>query len=92
VALGQPDYIRVFNDNGIVRYVLKVDPFINHNAWISYQFKESGRSWLKGVTVRGGLNNVLDTEPPLADEPFGFATGTANPRGRQFTVEVAKKF
>jgi outer membrane receptor protein involved in Fe transport len=92
VALGRPDYIRVFNDNGIVRYVLKVDPFINHNAWISYQFKESGRSWLKGVTVRGGLNNVLDTEPPLADEPFGFATGTANPRGRQFTVEVAKKF
>jgi iron complex outermembrane receptor protein len=77
-ALGSPSYIRVFNDNGITRYLLKVDPFINHNAWISYRFEGSTRSWLRGITVRGGINNVLDTEPPLADETYGYKTGAAN--------------
>ena len=91
-ALGQPDYVRVFNDNGITRYVLKVDPFVNHNAWISYRFERGAQHWLRGVTVRGGLNNVFDYEPPLGDETYGYRGGGGNPRGRQLTLEVAKKF
>ena len=91
-ALGGPDYIRVFNDNGITRYLLRVEPYINHNAWISYRFDRGSRSWLKGVTLRGGLNNVFDTEPPLGDEQYGYQSGTANVRGRQFTMEIAKRF
>ncbi|MBC7368840.1 MAG: hypothetical protein H7343_18850 [Undibacterium sp.] len=43
-ALGAPGYIRVFNDNGIVRYLLRVDPAINHNAWVSYRSRgKTGR-------------------------------------------------
>jgi outer membrane receptor protein involved in Fe transport len=91
-ALGRPDYISVFNDNGITRYVLKVDPFINHNAWLSYRFDRGAHRWLRGVTVRGGINNVFDYEPSLADETYGYAGGGANPRGRQFTMDVSKKF
>ncbi len=91
-ALGGPDYIRVFNDNGITRYLLRVDPSINHNAWLSYRFDRAGRNWLKGVTVRGGINNVFDTDPQLADEQYGYVSGSANPRGRQFTMEVSKRF
>lgn len=91
-ALGGPDYIRVFNDNGITRYLLRVDPSINHNAWISYRFDRAGRDWLKGVTVRGGINNVFDTDPQLADEQYGYQSGSFNVRGRQFTMEVSKKF
>lgn len=91
-ALGTPDYIRVFNDNGITRYVLKVDPFINHNAWISYRFDRAGSRWLRGATVRLGLNNVFDYKPSLADETYGYAGGGANPRGRQLTMEVSRKF
>jgi outer membrane receptor protein involved in Fe transport len=91
-ALGGPNYIRVFNDNGITRYLLRVDPFISHNAWISYRFDRPRHAWMKGVTVRGGVNNVFDTDPPLADEQYGYQSGTANVRGRQFTMEVSKRF
>ena len=91
-ALGQPDYIRVFNDNGITRYVLRVDPVFNHNAWIAYRFDRETRDWRRGLSLRLGLNNVLDTEPSLADETYGFAGGSANPRGRQATFEITKRF
>jgi outer membrane receptor protein involved in Fe transport len=62
-VLGYPNYIRVFNDNGITRYLLRVDPSISHNAWISYRFDRNAHAWLRGVTVRGGINNVLDRAP-----------------------------
>ncbi|MBL9186485.1 MAG: TonB-dependent receptor [Opitutaceae bacterium] len=91
-ALGGPGYIRVFNDNGITRYLLRVDPMITHNAWLSYRVEPRASRWLAGTTVRVGVNNVLDREPQLADEQYGYFTGSANPRGRQFTFEVAKKF
>ncbi len=94
LALGQPDYISAFDDNGIVRYLYKVEPFINHNASLSYKFGDRGASfsWLKDVTVRVAVNNVFDTVPPLADEQFGYMAGTANPRGRQFVFELSRKF
>jgi iron complex outermembrane recepter protein len=91
-ALGGPDYIRVFNDNGITRYLLRVDPQINHNAWISYRFENGAHRWLEGVTVRGGINNVFDTDPALGDEQYGYQPGTFNVRGRQFTMEISKRF
>jgi hypothetical protein len=30
--------------------------------------------------------------PPLADEQYGFFTGSANPRGRTFTFDLTCKF
>ena len=91
-ALGRPDYIQVFNDNGITRYLLRVEPQFNHNAWISYRFDRGAHRWLQGVTLRGGINNVFDTEPALADEQYGYQPGSFNVRGRQFTMEVSKRF
>ena len=91
-ALGFPNYIKVFNDNGVTRYLLRVDPSFSHNAWLSYRFDKSARAWLRGVTVRGGINNVFDRAPQLADEQYGFFSGSANPRGRQFTTDVSRKF
>ena len=90
-ALGGPRYIRVFNDNGITRYLWRVDPVFNHNAWLSCRLGGRPAAWWRGVTVRGGVNNVFDTEPPLADEQYGFFSGAANPRGRQFTLEISRK-
>ena len=91
-ALGYPSYIKIFNDNGIIRYLLRVSPSYNHNVWASYRFERRTGSWLNGVSVRGGINNVLDTIPRLADEQYGYVSGSANPRGRQFTLEASKKF
>lgn len=91
-ALGGPDYIRAFNDNGVTRYLLLIRPVYQHNAWIGCRFDRSAKAWLQGTSVRLGMNNVLDTDPPLTADQYGFRTGAANPRGRQFTMEVSKKF
>jgi len=92
LALGRPKYISVFNDNGVVRYLYKVTPSIPHNAWLAYRFDRGAPKWLRGVSVRGGINNVFDAIPPLADEQYGYFTGSANPRGRTFTFDVTTKF
>ena len=91
-ALGGPDYIRVFNDNGITRYLLRVDPMITHNAWLTYRFDRRDSRWLGGTTVRVGVINILDRDPQLADEQYGYVSGSANPRGRQFTFDFSRKF
>ena len=91
-ALGQPDSIKAINNNGIVSYYLQVDPFISHNSFLAYRFQRSERSWLRGVTVRGGINNVFDAEPPPAALASSYQVGTADPRGRQFTFELSRSF
>jgi iron complex outermembrane receptor protein len=91
-VLGRPDYIKVFNDNGVTRFLYRVEPFINHNASVTYRFPGGAKHLLKGVTVRAAVNNVFDTIPPLADEQYGYQAGTANVRGRQFVLELSRKF
>lgn len=91
-ALGGPSYIRVFNDNGITRYLLRVEPAWLHNASVTRRFGSDAPAWFRNVSVRLAVNNVLDTDPPLADEASGYAAGTANVRGRQFAFEVTKRF
>ena len=93
-ALGKPDYIKEYYDNGVVRYVLRVEPVIMHNAYLSYRFARTAHPWLQGLNVRGGINNVFDTEPSISDETqgTGYLGGVANVRGRQFTFEVSRAF
>ena len=91
-ALGGPEYIRVFNDNGITRYLLRVDAAYSHNTWLAYRFQRTARSWLQGVSVRASVINVFDRDPQLADEQYGYQAGTANPRGRLFSMDVTKRF
>lgn len=91
-ALGYPSYIKVFDDNGIQRYLLRVNPVTMHNVNLTYRFATRGRSLLKGVTLRGGINNLLDAVPPIVDETNAYQGGTANTRGRQYWCEIAKAF
>ncbi len=91
-ALGNPDYIKEFYDNGIVRYLLRIDPIIVHNVSLTYRFGPDVRPWLRGVSLRGGVNNLLDQEPSLSDEVHGYQSGAMNPRGRQFTLDLTKSF
>lgn len=41
----------------------------------------------KGSYLRFGVNNILDKDPPLADEDRGFFETVHDPRGRYFYVE-----
>lgn len=91
-ALGRPSYIKVYNDDGVIRYLWRVNPWISHNATAAYRFAGAGRSRLRGVTVRGGVNNVLDVDPPVVDNGNGYQPGTGSVRGRQFYLEISKRF
>jgi iron complex outermembrane recepter protein len=44
------------------------------------------------TTLTFGINNIFDTNPPFADEGYGFDPATANAFGRYFYMEVEKKF
>ncbi|MBL9200258.1 MAG: TonB-dependent receptor [Opitutaceae bacterium] len=47
---------------------------------------------LRDTTVRLGMNNVFDREPPFAADNTGTALGSHDPRGRAFYAEVSRKF
>lgn len=89
-ALGKPDYIAVFNDvGGVIRYRYITDRYITHNAYVSHRFGKRD-DLLSEVSVRLGINNVLDTPPPANDDSAGYDQG--NSRGRMFYTEISKKF
>jgi outer membrane receptor protein involved in Fe transport len=91
-ALGRPDYIRVFNDVGnVVRYRWWIKETFQHNVYLQYRFERS-RNFLGGVSLRGGITNLFDENPPVADESRGYQGGTISAKGRSYYVEVSKKF
>lgn len=68
----------------------RVNDFLTINTTISYTFKNKGP--LDGTRIRLGVNNILDRQPPLADETYGFLSALHSPRGRVFRAEVRKTF
>ncbi|MCM8732467.1 TonB-dependent receptor domain-containing protein [Hephaestia sp. GCM10023244] len=91
-ALGKPKSIKTFNDNGIMRYYLRVKPAILHNVRLSYDFGDNGSASRPQYSVTLGVNNLFDTWPPVADEDSGYYSGTVNPRGRQFKLRFERRF
>lgn len=94
-ALGRPDYISNYVDSGGVRrYRYLVTSSINHNAYIDYALpRRRDARVLSNMSIRFGVNNVFDAEPPLADEDYGYRRGAAtNPRGRAFYGQLTKRF
>jgi iron complex outermembrane recepter protein len=50
------------------------------------------RRCLANTRLVFGVNNVFDAAPPFADQLEGYDTRTTNPLGRNFYVELEKKF
>jgi len=51
------------------------------------------RKWLANTTLAFGINNIGDVKPPYSADWFqGFDPGNAVPYGRQFYVQIDKKF
>jgi iron complex outermembrane recepter protein len=93
-ALGRPDYISNYVDSGGVRrYRYLVSGFWSHNAYLNYAVGRKRESVLSNLSVRFGVNNVFDAEPPLADEDSGYRRGVGtNARGRIFYTQISKSF
>ena len=95
------NYIGSVYDTSVVRDTLLVsdDPNANFfpvedqftmNVWIAYEVQNG--SALDGTRVRFAVNNLWDKDPPLADETYGYYSDLHSARGRQFAIEVRKKF
>lgn len=67
-----------------------VDDWFTMNFSIAYTIKND--TALDGTRLRFAINNLFDKDPPLADESYGFFSELHSARGRQFTVQLRKKF
>lgn len=91
-TLGRPDYILPFNNSGTVRYALHVAASVQHNLNVGYRFSRNHSiPLLRRTNVRFGINDVLNSSPPIADNTFGYQSGTYNPRGQSFWLEISKE-
>lgn len=66
-----------------------VDSDIRHNAYVQYTFDNETDAPLR---VRLGVRNIFDTEPPLADESYGYLGSLHSSRGRFAYVSARKTF
>ena len=69
---------------------LPVDDWFVMNASVSYTIRNN--TGLDGTRIKFGFNNILNEDPPLADQSFGFFSSLHSARGRQFLFEIQKKF
>ena len=68
----------------------RVDDMFTMNFSIAYTIKTD--TALDGTRLRFAINNLLDKDPPLADETYGYFSELHSARGRVFHVELRKKF
>ena len=66
-----------------------------YNTFLSYRLgKSDTHSWLRDTSVRVGVNNLFNTEPPLSDDNNNYETALYNTlaKGRSYSLTLTKKF
>ena len=81
-SLGRPSYIAETFDQALVRYRNTVPSTITYNAYLSYSHRGSRESWLRDTSVRVGVINLFDKEPPLFNLTRGYDTTIYNALAR----------
>lgn len=93
-ALGNPSWIKVVTNSGaVLRYEEGYDS-LQVNLGLSYKFDRDSL-WLKNTSVRLGVNNVLDEDPPITGVTgtgYSGATGSALWIGRAYSVNLTRTF
>ena len=94
-ALGSPSYIKPVFTNGSTLYRMVHRDTQTYNAFLSYRLGQTDtRSWLRDTSVRVGVNNLFNTEPPLSDDNNTYETALYNTlaKGRMYSLTLTKKF
>lgn len=91
-SLGNPSYIKPVFNNGAYSYRYVVHDSKSYNAHVTYRVKAQNR-WLNETSIRLGVNNVFNTEPPLSSDSRGYEPSLYNvmARGRTYSLQVTKK-
>lgn len=92
-SLGQPGYIAPVFTNGSTVYRYVVEDSVSYNAYVSYRFGGRDRGWLSDLSLRLGVVNLLDDEPPLSSDSRGYDPAAYNllARGRTWSLQLTKK-
>ena len=67
----------------------RVDDHLTIDIFTRYRFSERA---MKGIALRGGIKNIFDQDPPLADEPYGYFASIHSPYGRYIYMMLDKQF
>lgn len=91
-SLGNPGYILPVFNNGAYSYRFIVKQTTSYNLHLSYRFA-GGNRWLNDTSVRFGVNNLFNLEPPLSADSRGYEPSVHNSlaRGRSFSLQLTKK-
>jgi iron complex outermembrane recepter protein len=93
-SLGEPRYISKQVSDGGVLYRYRVRDVISYNAAFGYRFNRDASRLMRNTTVRLGIVNVLDQEPPLTPDTAGYSTSVHASLfpGRTWTLELTRQF
>lgn len=88
--LGQPDYVKTVDGN----HYWKVEDSVTYNAFLSRSFESETSKLIDGLTVRVGVRNLTDEEPPLHSAVAGYDASVYNSvaAGRVWTLRLSKTF
>ncbi len=92
--LGQPRYISKQLDSGTTLYRYRVGDVISYNAAIGYRFRRDASPWFRHSSVRLGIINLTDKEPPVTADTAGYSTSVHASlfAGRTWTLELTRQF
>jgi iron complex outermembrane receptor protein len=92
--LGEPRYIsKQFTDGSMV-YRYRVRDVVSYNATVGYRFNRDASRWLRNSSIRVGIINLLDQEPPVTPDTAGYAPSIHSSLypGRTWTFELTRQF
>ena len=94
-ALGSPASIKPVFTNGSTLYRMVHRDTQTYNAFLSYRLRKTDtRSWLRDTSVRVGVNNLFNAEPPLSDDNNTYESALFNTmaKGRMYSLTLTKTF
>jgi len=91
-SLGNPTYIVPVFTNGSTVYRYRVSDSISYNATVSYRIHTKSK-WTNDTTVRVGVVNLFDKQPPLSSDSRGYDPSVYNlmARGQYWSIQLTKK-
>jgi hypothetical protein len=92
-SLSHPRYIQPYFTGGATSYRYLVASTMSFNASVGYRFRAKNR-WIGDTTVRLGVVNLLDKEPPLSSDSRGYDPSVYNlmARGRAYSLQLTRQF
>jgi outer membrane receptor protein involved in Fe transport len=92
--LNAPRHISRQLDGGNYLYRYRVSDVTSYNAGFGYRFSSDANRWLRNTSVRVGVVNLTDKEPPLTSDTAGYSTSVHASLfpGRTWSLELVRQF